>query len=133
MTKKFTLAGTDNDGFRHRYSVQKNEAFKKAFFKFMEILEFDSEIVKNTFVGSDREDNPIELKIADFEDCIRHYQNKKFDVDVFYGRFKIIIVVRTKKRYPMVKHLEKETGWVKTIELKKIKEKKKKSIPLLIK
>ena len=133
VKNKFILTGTDNDGFRHRYSIKKNEDFKEAFLKFMEVLEFDSKKIKQTFFTSDEDDNPIELKIADFEDCIRHYQNKKFDVDVFYGRFKVIIIVRTKGRRPLVEYLEKKAGWIKPSEIKKIKEKKNKGIPIWLK
>jgi len=125
-----TLIGTDNDGFRHRYSVKKNEAFKESFVKFMKDLDFDEKIIKGTFMTYDQYDNPIKLKISDFEDCIRHYQNKKYDVDVFYGKFKIIIVVRTKFRTSVIKYLEKKAKWIKLLDVKKIKEKSKSKIPL---
>ncbi len=125
---KFTLTGTSNDGYRHRYTIKKNEDFKKAFFKFMTDLEFDEDKIKRYFLSKDG--NEIELKISDFEDVCSNYENKKYDVDVFYGRFKIIIIVRTKNRAPVVKHLEKKAKWIKPILIKKIKEKK---IPILVK
>ncbi len=130
MNDKFILTGTDNDGFRHRYSIKKNEAFKKAFLKFMIALDFDSKIIKHTFLGEDKNENPIILKISEFEDCIRHYQNSKFDVDVFYGNKEIVVLVRTKERDIVVKHLEKKAGWIKILKVKKIKRKKKVIIPL---
>ena len=49
---KFTLTGTDNDGFRHRYSFKKTEEFKKAFLKFMADLKFDPKIISRTFFSS---------------------------------------------------------------------------------
>jgi hypothetical protein len=126
VKEKFTLTGTDNDGRRHRYSVRKNELFKKSFLKFMEDLGFNPEIIGKTFWSSDEETGEcIELKISEFEDCIRHYQNKKFDVDVFFGKLKIILVVRTKSREKMVDHLEKKASWIKKSEVKKIREKNK--------
>jgi len=128
---KFTLIGTDNNGFRHRYSFRKTEAFKKSFVKFMENLDFNSKDIKGTFMGYDKDEKLINLKISEFEDCIRYYQNKKYDVDVFYGNKKIIMVVRTKKRIPMVEHLVKKAGWIKPIKIKKIKNKIK-PIPLLL-
>ena len=105
---KFILTGTSNDGFRHRYSFRKNESFKKAFFGFMGALDFSEEDFKSTFIGGDENDENVDLKISEFEDCVRNYKNKKYDVDVFYGAKKIIILVRTKRRESMVNYLEKE-------------------------
>jgi len=122
---KFTLTGTDNNGFRHRYSVRKNEDFKKAFVKFMVDLGFDEKKIKGSWivVGEDGE-TERELKIKEIGDECWNYSNKGYDVDVFYGQFKIIIVVRTKKRFDMVKHLVYEGKWIKPTIVKKVKEKK---------
>ncbi len=135
MKKKLILTGTDNDGFRHRYSVKKNEGFKESFVKFMGHLGFNPEKVKSIFFEEceDKKGNfiQVELKVADFEDCIRHYQNGKFDVDIFFGKLKIIIVVRTKTRDSMVKFLENEADWIKALEARKIRENnKRKLLPL---
>lgn len=138
VKNKFTLTGTDNNGFRHRYSVKKNEAFKKAFVKFMEDLEFDAEkiqeIIQNefmirTYIDTEKDEKEIiqKINVRDVTDVCRYYKNKKYDVDVFYGKSRIIIVVRTKYRVPMVKHLENKSGWIKPFEIKKIKEERKKS------
>ena len=132
VKNKFVLTGTDNNGFRHRYSVKKTEEFKKAFSNFMNDLGFEGKKINEnlyitSYINEQDEDIQIVLKVADFEDCIRHYQNKDFDVDVFFGRFKIIIVVRTKKRVSMVEHLEKKASWIKASEAKKIREKNKMS------
>lgn len=121
----FTLTGTDNDGFRHRYSIKKNRNFKKAFLKFMNKLEFDSRDVEEIFLTRDEEENTIVLDVSEFKDCIRHFQNSKYDVDVFFGDKKVIIIVRTNERVSMVEYLENETGWVKPITIKKLNEKKK--------
>ncbi|GEM_PF-5832201 len=138
MTKnRFILTGTDNNGFRHRYSFKKNEEFKKAFIKFMEDLGFERERIEEEFIITefiDTEEGEQEIKriirIKEIEDLCRNYENKKYDVDVFYGRARVIIVVRTKERIPMVRHLEKKAGWIKPLEIKKIKEEKdKKGIP----
>jgi hypothetical protein len=123
MKSEFTLTGTDNNGFRHRYSIKKNEDFKKAFFKFMANLEFEEDKIGKSFLGEDNHGERVQLKISDLEDICTHYENEKYDVDVFYGRFKIIIVVRTKDRTPVIKHLEKKSKWIKPLSVKKIKEK----------
>lgn len=137
MGSKFVLTGTDNNGFRHRYSIKKNEAFKKAFVKFMVDLDFDEKEMQNIlerefttsmFVKTEEGEEEIirKIKIEEVEDLCRHYENKRYDVDVFYGRLRIIIVVRTKSRGPMVRHLEKKAGWIRPIEIKKIKKEREK-------
>ena len=40
-SKRFTLTGTGNDGFRYNYRIIKEESFKKIFPKFMNLLGFD--------------------------------------------------------------------------------------------
>ncbi len=126
----FILTGTGNNGFRHRYSIKKDKNFIKAFVKFMVDLDFDEEEIKKGFSGEDEKGNFIELSIDEFEDCIREYENKKYDIDIFFGKAKVIAVVRTKTRKPMTDHLEKKAKWVKPISAKKIKEGKKVSVPL---
>lgn len=125
----FVLTGTDNNGFRHRYSVIKNEHFKKIFAEFMEELGFDKGIIARTFEGYDEVRGYFELRIYEFEDCCWHYENKQYDVDVFYGNKKIIIVVRTKTRRPLLDNLEMKSRWIKVPKIKKIKEPRNK-IPL---
>ena len=130
--KGFILMGTDNNGFRHRYSVEKNEQFKKVFISFMGDLGFEEKEIMQTFLrgyedGMDEIDR--ELKISDFEDCCRHYENKKYDVDVFYGNKKIILVVRTKSRRPLLDSMEYKSKWAKHLSIKKIEEVKGK-VPL---
>ena len=128
--KKFILTGTDNDGFRHRYSLKKLDEFKEVFINFMIELGFDEEKTKNSFKSGyyDEEDQYIEfeLKVKDIEDICWNFQNKKYDVDVFFGRFKIILVIRAKERVSMVNHLEKKANWIKPLGIKKIKEAKNK-------
>lgn len=132
MVEKFKLIGTNNDGFRHRYSVQKKESFKKAFLNFMEDLDFDKEkIMKSFWVCSEEAlGEDVELKISGFEDEVHNYKNKGYDVDVFYGKTKIILVVRTKKRFRMIDHLKKKANWIMTPSFQKVKEKKKQRVIL---
>ena len=60
----------------------------------------------------------FELRIYEFEDCCWHYENKQYDVDVFYGNKKIIIVIRTKKRESMIVNLETKSRWIKVPKIK---------------
>jgi len=122
--KGFVLTGTDNDGFRNRYSAIKNEQFKKIFVKFMSELDFDEKIIEKTFWSYDEESGDFELKISEFEDCCRYYKNDKYEVDVFYGNKKVIMVIRTKTRRPMLDNLEMKSRWIKVTKIKKIRERK---------
>ena len=128
--KGFVLMGTDNDSYRNRYSVEKNENFKNIFIKFMEDLGFDGGKIRQGFWNYDEDDDKIELKISDFEDCYRYYENKKYDIDVFYGNKKIILIIRTKERREMLNNLEYKSKWKKFPKIIKLKEDKKK-IPLM--
>ena len=127
--KGFVLMGTDNDSYRNRYSVEKNENFKNIFIKFMKDLGFDEGKIKQGFWSYD-DDNKFELKISDFEDCYRYYENKKYDIEVFYGNKKIILVIRTKERRKMLDNLESKSKWKKFPKVIKLKKDKKK-IPLI--
>jgi len=123
---KFTLIGTDNNGFRHRHSIRKNEDFKKAFIDFMVNLDFEEEKIRGRFEYRDEEtDKLIRVKIKNIEDVCGSYSNESYEVDVFYGRFKVIIVVRTKRRAQMVDHLVKKAKWIKPRIIRKIREGKK--------
>lgn len=127
--KGFILMGTDNDGYRHRYSVEKNEKFKNIFIKFMKDLGFDEGEIRQGFWSYD-DHNEFELKISEFEDCYRYYENKKYDVEIFYGNKKIILVIKTKKRRKMLDNLESKSKWKKFPKIIKLKKDKKKT-PLI--
>jgi hypothetical protein len=47
------LSGTDNNGFRHRYSIVKDESFKNNFLNFMAGLGFVWKEVENNFYYED--------------------------------------------------------------------------------
>ncbi len=128
--KGFILMGTGNNGYRHRYNIEKNENFKNIFINFMEDLGFDRKKIKQGFWIHEENEEEIELKISDFEDCCRHYENKKYDIDVFYGNKKIILVIRAKERREMLDNLEYKSKWKKFPKIIKLKENKKK-IPLI--
>ena len=129
MKKGFELTGTDNNGTRHRYSFVKKESFKDIFLKFMEKLGFDPEKIKNQFFRSLQDDNgeemgQIPVKVSEICDVCWNYQNKNYDVDVFYGFQKIIIVIRAKskeQRFYMLDYLEESSDWIEIPEEKKAK------------
>ena len=131
--KEFILTGTDNNGYRHRYSIIKNEQFKGIFIKFMVELGFDEEKIKGEFWSNDEDENGesicVELKIADFEDCD---SSISFSISFFYVNKKIIMIIRNKTRRELLDNLESKSKWIKPLKIKKIKETKKK-VPLQLK
>lgn len=114
--KEFILLGTDNNGLRHRYSVEKNEDFKNIFAKFMRDLGFDYKQIINRFHYTE-EEQEIVVKIKNLEDVCQYYFNSEYEVDVFYGSKKIIIVIRTNqrekrdRRKKMIKDLREKSKW----------------------
>ena len=97
-----------NDGFRHRIEIRKNESFKEVFINFMISLGFDKKKVRDIFWNP--ETNKY-IKIKEVYERVSHDKNKDFDVDVFYGAKKIILLVRTKKRAKLIRVLEKYSKW----------------------
>ena len=130
MKKKFILTGTNNDRFRHRYSVKKIEEFKETFIKFMVDLGFEDDKIKSMFWSEKEDGECVTIRVKDLEDLCWHFNNKRYDIDVFFGRFKIILVIRTRERAPMVEHLEKKACWIKPLKIKKLDDKHKIKIPL---
>lgn len=124
--KGFILIGTGNNGYRHRYDVEKNEQFKEIFIKFMGDLGFDGGKIRQEFWTYDENEEEIELKISNFSDCCRNYENKKYDIDVFYGNKKIILIIRAKERRKMLDNLEYKSKWKKFPKIIKLNEDKKK-------
>ena len=130
IPKEFVLIGTNNDGYRHRYSVKKNEQFKKIFIRFMNELRFDEKIVGGSFYSSNDDEEDTILKISDFNDVCENYKNKKYDVDVFYGSKKIILVIRCKIRKSMIDNLISKSRWKKFLKVK-IKKKRKRTLLII--
>jgi hypothetical protein len=120
--QKFTLTGMGNDGFRYYCIFRKNEAFKKISREFMEKLGFDGKGVPTELYDYDLEKK---IKMNSVKDQISNYKNNDFEVDIFYGDRKVILVIRTKKRAQLIRTLEEYSGWAKIKEVKKKPKKKK--------
>jgi len=134
--KNLTLNGTDNDGKRHRYSFEKTEDFKQGFLELMENFGFEKEKIDSKFVIRDHVEDPentgkeIERvwirKIKDIIDVCWYFENNKYEIDVFFGKEKVIILIRIKssrnrdkKRREMLDKLEDESGWISEEEKEK--------------
>lgn len=133
IPKSLFLNGTENNGYRHRYSCEKNEKFKKGFFELMENLGFDKNNV-DRFVMSryiydeeeGRETKKIWIrKVKEVKDECWFFENKKYEIDVFFGVKKIIILIRIKgrkkqeKRREMLDNLENKSDWISEEEKEK--------------
>jgi len=115
---KFILTGTNNNGIRHRHSFVKNNSFKDIFRKFLGDLGFDESVTKRLFIKEDPgTGEPIEGSIYEYVDECHYYKNLKYEVDVFYGSKKIILVIRTNqktlrdRRFKMLDSLESSSEW----------------------
>jgi len=140
IPKELILNGTDNNGLRHRYGFDKNKNFKSGFIKLMEELEFDSEKIKNKFVRREYKDTEqgeeeiiTILNIEDIQDVCWFFENSKYEIDLFFGKNKIILLIRTnqkikrERRRKMLDELEKRSDWIsekeKKVRAQKIKKK----------
>ena len=126
---KLILSGTSNNSKRHRYTFEKNEKFKFAFPEFMAKLKFkekEVEKIKEMFTFSSRdyldknEDIIVDLRISSIQDVCWYFKNSKYEVDVFFGLKKIIVLVRIKRkqnRENLLNNLQEITEWISEEEM----------------
>ena len=139
IKRYFTLLGTDNNGIRHRYSVEKNEKFKEIFITFMASLGFDKNKISQGFWYEDEMNGSIPIHLRDINDVCKYYKNSKYEVDVFYGNKVILFHIRTNqkkkrdRRKTMITSLKKRSVWRKFPTMSRIQSPKKKlMIPNLV-
>lgn len=111
MQEKFVLTAASNDGKRYEYAIAKNEKFKAIFIKFMTDLGFEAEEIKREFNYHNEYYKEVKVKIKGLIDICHRYKNKGFDIDIFYGIKKIILIVRVneKLREKLIKNVLKYT------------------------
>ncbi len=135
LPKKLTLSGTDNNGVRHRYTFDKDMNTKEGFFDFMEGLGFEIKEIEKRFMIQDYNNDTDEEKIIflDMEDIVDQcwfYENKKYELDIFWGNKKVIILVRTNqkikrdRRKKLVDTVEETSKWI-SDKQKEIRRRKK--------
>ena len=129
--KSLILNGTNNNSKRHQYSFEKNEGFKEGFLELMENLGFGREktdqfTIRNS--SCDDEENVERIwirKVSEVQDECWYFENKKYEIDVFFGVKKIIILFRIKgrnisrKRREMLDNLEESSDWISEEEKEK--------------
>lgn len=145
IPKSLVLNGTDNNGKRHRYSFEKTDDFKKGFLELMENLGFEKGKIDSKFVIRDYVEDPEDpgheidrvwvKKVSDIIDVCWYFENNKYEVDVFFGKEKVIILImikssrnRDKKRREMLDKLEDESDWISEDEKEKRLKKNKELI-----
>jgi hypothetical protein len=89
-------------------------------------LGFDKKKVQCYFIGQEEDGDSFPLKIAEFNDCCLYWKNKEYEVDVFFGNRKIILVIRIlkeeqKSRRKMLNDLESKSNWIKPVKITPIK------------
>lgn len=127
--KKFILAGTGNDGFWHKYHIDKSKGFREAFIRFMTFLGFERKEIQSRFNQKYESDDDDGEYIAtqwvvdadEISDEIWHFKNEKYDIDVFFGEDKIFVIVRTKNRENMIDTLRDDVSWKSDEESEKIR------------
>jgi hypothetical protein len=133
---KLVLLGTENKENRYEYIIEKNEGFREIFISIMEKFGFERIIINKTFFNytfnRDNIEKQIEFKTSDFIDSCYNYKNKDFDIDVFYGTKKIILIIRTKKGDKLREIINSKIKWEKKDyfkkQIKKLDKLKKKRI-----
>lgn len=130
--KDFILTGTENNSFRHRYSFKKNNKIKKAleklFLKLNLVNKNNEALVKQIFIEKFEDEEGREIyfqrKIEEIIDEVYYFKNDDFEVDIFFGSNKIIVLIRSKKRRDFVDFLEKNSSWTSDEEVEKIRKEK---------
>jgi len=125
----FQLCGIENNEYRYHYLVLKEEQFKSAFIGFMKALGFDEDSklnVASSFVSEDKWGKEIEISINKVQDECWHFENYQYDVDVFYGKKHIILLIRLKRASKRADELSRRRlsrallRWSKFVPVKKI-------------
>ncbi|MEI7719503.1 MAG: hypothetical protein WCI72_06545 [archaeon] len=127
LPKELTLSGTDNNGKRHRYSIDKNSNLKGGLKKLLISLEFEEkkveEVIKGIFFKETQEDEErgiIPRALEEIIDIVRFLKNDKYEVDMFFGKEKVILLIRiTEKREKLVDAIEKNADWISEEEKEK--------------
>jgi hypothetical protein len=86
--KKIKLLGIGNTNERHYFIFEKTLEFFPAFLKF-----FEQTKVSKTGSFYDYDENNTDLE--SHTDIIENTHNEEYDIDIFFGKDKIIVVIRT--------------------------------------
>ncbi len=123
---KAKILGMGNDGIFNYIIVNKN----KSLFKWMSKLFRDSLEIEfyeyDEYKNKKGEWTTRKRRMEEFTDKHESYGNKKAEIDIFYGKNKIFIMLRTslEARKKLMKVLDKISSW----KIPKIKNKIKKVI-----
>ena len=91
MIKKLKLFGAGNNDRRSFYAIEKKQSFFSSFANFLINCGFNG----NLYVDEYQEDPPKIEKFIDFQE---NFKNKSYDIDVIFGKEKIILIIRADKK-----------------------------------
>ena len=106
--KKLIITGMGNDEFRHWYIFRKSSDIIDSLIDFFYNMGFDSydvDCLCDCETGKKK-------KINWLIDNLYRFNNNCFDIDLFIGNKKVIIVVRTKKRKMLISYLENNSIFI---------------------
>ncbi len=100
---KIKLLGMGNVGSRSHFTFKKSIDFFPAFFIFLKNLDLDIDKPANFYAY----DKKI-LDLNKITDTYEHTENKDYDIDFFFGKDKIIVVIRSNLKWNELMNLMKE-------------------------
>lgn len=121
LPKELVLNGTDNDGVRHRYSFDKTPKLKEGLTKLFLGLGFEerkiNDFIQKIFVRRSENENGEEIitifKPEEINDRAYYLKNSRYELDLFFGKNKVILLVRVKnERIKLVDEIEKKSSWI---------------------
>jgi hypothetical protein len=92
--KKSFLIGTGNDGYRYKYEFFKTNDFERILVEFLFAIGFDESFIWDYFWDFEYGDEHKDF--SSYEDKTLNFYNELFDIEVFFGKNLIIMIVRTK-------------------------------------
>jgi hypothetical protein len=113
--KKLKLFATSNFEDRDEFRIEKDQRALGCIKKFLESLELDTSY---TFITEDKDAHEKEIRISKLTDFCQNFKNKDYNIDVFFGKDRIILVVRTaiRNRQKIVKEILKWCEWAKPVK-----------------
>lgn len=111
--KKLKLCGIRKDENRAEFTIDKTQSFVPIIRKL--ITKFTGDKPFYFLLKDEEENGPVDERIGDLTDSCVHTKHKEYEFDIFFGKEKIILVVRSslKNQKKFVKEIMKFCVWKK--------------------
>jgi len=127
LPKELVLNGTNNDGVRHRYSLDKNSDLMGGLRKLLIGLEFKEKVIDSFIRGvffketqEDESEGTVQRELEDIVDFVEALKNDKYELDIFFGKEKVILVIRIKEnREKLIDVMKEKSEWISEEEKEK--------------